>query len=515
MRITVHDGFDTIGGNKISVCSRSGECALLDFGLNFKRWGEFFEEFLNPRTGRVVQDLLRLDLIPSIPVYRKDLTKEFSHNGKYRFVFISHAHADHSGMIGLLDPSIPVLATPETLSIMDVDSELSARNAVWRRFRSKKRELVIGDDVVRGDLRRTVKGSKGELVRRVVRLGNLPPNVETVELESVWESVEVVPVYHSVLGSSAIVMNSDGWWIVYTGDLKMGPSNEEEEWWLENLGKRRLELSTKTRKFIEKVKDMHPMVLIIEGTRVTREESGEEITERDVYENSLSLIGSSNGLVLVDFPIRHLERLLTFLKVALETGRKLVLLPKEYAYLKNLQSLEPAWELSDDERRGLAVYHQGKLRFEPMEREIIKEAIEKGNLVEPEDINASPRDYILFCGYWSITTLLDLEEGVLRNSIYIHSTSESYTEEQQLDVIRFTNWLKRFSIEPHGIEFKGDSVKFTREFHASGHISAHDLRRLVDELKPEVILPVHTLDRRWFESIWGERVCRERILEIP
>jgi len=50
VKITVYDGATTIGGNKIYVGDERG--VFLDFGMNFARYGEFFEEFLTERSGR-------------------------------------------------------------------------------------------------------------------------------------------------------------------------------------------------------------------------------------------------------------------------------------------------------------------------------------------------------------------------------------------------------------------------------------------------------------------------------
>jgi len=94
VHIKIIDGHDCIGGNKILVCSRNGEGFLLDFGVNFKKWSLYFEEYLNPRTGKILHDLLKLDLIPRLNIYRSDLlAPRFDNDERVKFVFLSHAHA--------------------------------------------------------------------------------------------------------------------------------------------------------------------------------------------------------------------------------------------------------------------------------------------------------------------------------------------------------------------------------------------------------------------------------------
>jgi ribonuclease J len=57
------------------------------------------------------------------------------------------------------------------------------------------------------------------------------------------------------------------------------------------------------------------------------------VSEHEVYENGLKAIANSKSLVIADFSPRDIDRLLTFLQIARDSGRKLVILPKG-AYLR-------------------------------------------------------------------------------------------------------------------------------------------------------------------------------------
>ncbi len=122
MRITVYDGAETIGGNKIYV-EESGRGVFLDFGMNFARYGDFFEEFLQERSSRGIHDPLYLGLIPKLNVYRTDLVPSDVDLSAYpklnvEAVLISHAHLDHYGNVGYLHESIPILASATTLAVI-------------------------------------------------------------------------------------------------------------------------------------------------------------------------------------------------------------------------------------------------------------------------------------------------------------------------------------------------------------------------------------------------------------
>ncbi len=544
MRIEVLDGFDEIGGNKIRVVNKKGDAFLLDFGLNFSKWGEFFEEFVNPRTGKIVHDLLKLKLIPRIDVYRRDLLEERFEDGvRYRFLFLSHGHADHVGFVGLVREDIPFLATSETLAILLVASNVG-KHDIKSHLVGKRRKKAGEEEIKNGIREDLFVDAKERLRRSICTLGtkvsssekNILPlfggadggwcefgkwfeerkrDFEVKNLKDLWEDeVLVEHVYHSVIGAAGIAVRVDGYWVAYTGDFRMGPENkEEEEYWLKVLGEKRLELSKRSTRFFDAIKDRRPLVLIVEGTRVTRGENT-NVTEKDVYENSMKVFRNSKKLIIVDFPVRHLERLFTLLRVCMENGRILVLMPKDYAYLRGVETLEPLWRLSEEEREYIRVYHPGKLEYTGLERDALLEAKENGILIGPEEINERPERYAISAGYFDFPHILDLDENVLNGSAYIHSTSEAYTEEQEIDTRRLIRWLKYFNIHPYGLKVEGDHVIFTKDFHASGHVSPTELENILNNVRPDYILPVHTQDRFWFVQRWGDTVLKERVVVL-
>ncbi|HUI38689.1 MAG TPA: ribonuclease J, partial [Thermoplasmata archaeon] len=62
-RLTVFDGASSIGGTKI-LLEQGGTRLFLDFGTNYQRMGEYFEEYLQPRPARGLVDLIELGLLP-------------------------------------------------------------------------------------------------------------------------------------------------------------------------------------------------------------------------------------------------------------------------------------------------------------------------------------------------------------------------------------------------------------------------------------------------------------------
>lgn len=70
--ITVYGGAGEIGGNKILLEDR-GTRLLLDFGTSLGARARYYEEFLTPRSGLGLLDLLVMGLPPLRGVYRDDL----------------------------------------------------------------------------------------------------------------------------------------------------------------------------------------------------------------------------------------------------------------------------------------------------------------------------------------------------------------------------------------------------------------------------------------------------------
>ncbi|MHC4407187.1 MAG: MBL fold metallo-hydrolase, partial [Planctomycetota bacterium] len=124
--ISVYGGARMIGGNKILL--EDGESRLFfDFGTTFKTRDRFFEEYLNPRPGAGILDLLEMELLPPLEgLYRPDLVpagdvwercrdrKGYRELERVDGVLVSHAHVDHTGYISFLREETPVYASALT-----------------------------------------------------------------------------------------------------------------------------------------------------------------------------------------------------------------------------------------------------------------------------------------------------------------------------------------------------------------------------------------------------------------
>lgn len=514
MHLLLLDGANSIGGTKIYLKER-GVGVLLEFGIDFGKWGQFFEEFLRPRVGRGIEDLWKLKLIPKVDgLFRTDLIPtdfhpSYEHTLDVRAIFISHAHLDHCGLVGLTRGDLPIYGSALTAAIAKAMQdtgrlEFYGEITYWNPRAAKAAdprclEAKIGP--YRGRRFFSVSGGARTELQQFWRT---PPNPKALEpgskakrldplpLEQAMGSIDgfvyrAFPVDHSVPGSVAFAFETDDGLVVYTGDLRLHGRYGEA-----------------TRRFAQEMAKERPYILIVEGTRLSRE-GDENITEQQVFDDALAIIkGSAGRLVIADFGPRNIERLETYLALAKETGRKLLVFTKDGYLIEAIAAADVRYQSLLNEK-SLGIFDE--LRLEPRGWEQSFRHRHRSRLVGAEDIRKNCSGYILAFSYNDMNDLLDVDPP--ENSTFIYSSSEPYGEAQRVDMWRLWNWTQFYGMSVHGFKWEGEDESgnptFPGRLHASGHISAEDLRWLIKEIRPRYVLPVHTRNREWFmEQLRGE-----------
>jgi len=116
----------------------------------------------------------------------------------------------------------------------------------------------------------------------------------------------------------------------------------------------------------------------------------------------------------------------------------------------------------------------------------------QGKLVGPEDVRKSPSQFILCFSFFDLDELPSIAPA---GGLYIYSSSEAFDEERQMDVDRLQHWLDHFQIEGVGLprrELDGKPLPEERGLHASGHASGPELLEMVRQIRPRILIPVHT-----------------------
>lgn len=525
--LTGHGGVGEIGGNAF-VLDDGRSRVFLDFGKRFgndkaveKRgavpgWGDYFDEFLQPRTFNLVPDLLSLDLIPDIRgIYRSDLGGDAA-VPDVAGVLVSHAHMDHCGLIGLLRPDIPVLASTESKATMQSVQETGMGGA----------EMDMVHTKARGNLGRTKNGkitNRPKFNPGPERAFDLEPTTDLGE----WD-VRQFPVDHSIHGARGAVLTGKDVSVAYTGDFRLHGRHGD-----------------RSQKYVERIGDVD--VLVMEGTRVRRaSDDGQEPPDSDkeveVEDEIAALVEAEDkrtgpGFVGVSYPPRDLDRLVSIHNVARRVGRTLAISTKQAHLLQTLRGAgrddlpdprqDPHIAVHLPARMVGSIRHplgapvpvaRDDLRLEAVDLEPGEQLalIEKDyatwerdylgwdNAVTSYEIGKDPSAYLMSISYWSITQLIDVFGGRpdKRAGLYIHSQTQPFNDDMLQNERKLQRWLKVFNLG-------------YAETHVSGHVAEEDIHWILDEVRPRVLVPVHSEFPGITADRYQERTGQKALLPEP
>ncbi len=498
MRIKIYDGAESIGGTKIYLYER-GNGIFLDFGLNFQTNALYFKEFLQARSTRGINDPVEMGILPKINIYRRDLIPEDVDLSDFErikvdAILITHAHADHFGNIGFVDFNIPIAGSPITLALIKALSDCGRMPIGMDAFYSSKREKGEDGRILESIHWRKEEslGSRGLIFTRKPsdelrefmathpnRDRHLPFQMEDFSMLNF--EVRAYDVDHSIYGATAYVIEGDIT-LAYTGDIRLHG-----------------ERGNLTMEFAKRSKDAS--ILIVEGTRTSREEHA-YISEEDVKRRIRGDIEEAGNLIIVDFSARNFERLKEIEEVS--KGERGIIITEKDFYMLYALKLGGIDLLSPY----LKVYKSLKNKRDKWIESLNEATDLSDRYVDPRDIRKDPENYILAFSLYDFPNLLDIKPN---GGIYIYSSTEALSEEQELDFITLNNWLKRFNFVPRGFHInKEGKPEFEKGYHASGHASPEDLKKVIGEIDPDIIIPVHTLNPEWFVKNYPEKTKKMR-----
>ena len=459
VEISCFGGVGEIGGNKI-LLKDCDTRIFLDFGMSFNKRGEFFEEFLTPRTANGIGDFLELGLTPDITgIYREDLLTHFGRKPEepnIQGVLLSHAHADHANYISFLHRDIPIYCGKTCLSILEAVEEQSQRSIESEVLNYKKRPLLRKDYKKAPEKRMFNTFRTGDKFS----IGNL--------------DIEPIHVDHSVPGSYGFIIHTSEGALIYTGDLRLHGLHAHM-----------------TKEFVEKASNEKPIAMITEGTRINQRKTDE--SESKVFSDSKNSIKNEKNLSIVDFNFKDIDRFRTFYQIAKDLEKKLVISFKHACFLekyhkeKKLQAPD-----SKDEQIYLLLpkRHTGTYINEDYSESYIKKRMNYPNIIKAEDISKNPSNFMVILNFWYFNMLVDLKPI---NGTYIHSLSEPFNEEMEISFDRMKNWLNHFKLN-------------LKQSHCSGHIDGDSMREIIKRIQPKKLVPIHTEHPELFKKIHNNTI---------
>ena len=466
--ITFHGGVNDIGGNKFLVEDK-GTKILMDFGMSFREEGKFFSQFMGARTSNNLADYFALGILPNIPgMYRRDYARHMELGGDEQTsidaVLLTHAHVDHCKYISLLRPEIPIYCSEASKLIMQNYDETGTDQYLTIKERFQVR-----------------RNKSGELSKKSGDDVQIPRNIQVFEegnkfsIDSI--DVEPMPVDHSIPGVNAFILHTSSGSVANTGDLRFHGRRSQD-----------------TEKFVERCGESELDLILCEGTRVQK---ADPTTEYDVETKSTQIINDTEQLVICGYPIRDLDRLMSFYLAAKNTNRFLVIDLKQAYLLKlfstsshfsklypkpddtNIKIFIPrgTWSLLD---KDLTKFSERLLKMDYKEWQ--KEFLDYPNAIDYRDVASHQKELIFYCSDFNLQNLIDIKPNP--GSTYIRSLTEPFDEEMEIKEEQIKNWFEYFGVISRERDW--------HQIHVSGHGDSTQLMRVIDGADAKKLIPIHT-----------------------
>jgi len=455
VKIIFYGGINEIGGNKI-LLEDEGTKIFLDFGMSFAQRKKYFlDPYLTPRNR---QDLIELNLLPDMP----ELYESLNDNP---FLDMDKVNMDDIGK--LIELGI-IQAEDAEGNIVGLSGDNKLVNGVLLSHAHEDHYKYVGF-IDRANVYCNSQTANLILALKQCNRTNFENDIDNIRIVKKDNPFKIgnllitpVQVNHSAYGSSAYIVNTSIGNIIYTGDFRLG------------------EL---TSNFIKIAKESKPKIMICEGTNVGNKKKDCK-NEEEVMKKMGRILKKSQGLIFIDFSLKNIERFNNVHKLAFEYGKKLAIPTKLFYILArilygNVEDFSKE-VIKNDKFRNLYVYYRKKEKYDKWEKNIIENdlLLGKQKLINASNLKEEElqKQFVVLFSFFDLKCLPDIKP---KNAVFIKSSCEPFDEEMEIDEKIFDNWLDRYNIKRKNI-------------HTSGHIRLEELKKIVKEIKPEFVIPVHT-----------------------
>ena len=341
-------------------------------------------------------------------------------------LFLSHAHADHYGFLGLLPQDTPIYATEETFAMLALDG-------------------ILGDDPTE------------HLEKRPLTSG------QSCEVADIKVTAYIVD--HSAYGACAFLIECDGKRILYSGDIRLH--------------------GVKGVLYKNLPKDVD--YLLLEGTNILRTKSNP--TERDIEKQFVEAFNDApDALHLVWCSAKNIDRICALFRACIRCGKTLAIDPYTANILAAVAQLNPhiPTVTTAKQMRVYFPYYLTKRLLERNPESYIYSLAPRKNKVSYNDFITKPKRYVMLVRPTTLTYLQRIKAPHIR---LVKSIWDGYWDEPNIE--RFRSW-----VEEHCEQVK--------DIHSSGHADTKSLQRIVEHIRPQTIIPIHTDSPSSFGKIFSE-----------
>ena len=272
-------------------------------------------------------------------------------------------------------------------------------------------------------------------------------------------SIKFIRVDHDGYGACGFIISTPDVKIAYTGDIRFHGYLEKE-----------------TLNFIEEAKDSD--ILIIEGVSVSFDEKINDTRDykKKVFNSDFELLDyldsiineNKNNPIFFNYYETNIERIVKIIEIAKKYNKEIVLDAYYANVLKKVVDLDVKYYKFNNKVYDLDFQYEVDINLMQNPKYIFQLPIEN----------------------------LDILNQIPKNSIYLHIDAVPLGEfdsnyEPFLNKIK--NYFKKYYI-----------------LKCSGHAHSDDLFRIIDEIKPKVLTPIHSFKPEMLYNIYGDRILPER-----
>lgn len=476
VRLTPLTGANRIGGGIWHV-QQGRQGLLLDFGIDLSRSADYLGPRLRLRDTRGLLDPLTLGLLPRFDgLYRQDLILdpeilEDADDLDVRALLLTHFHADHASQVYALDPSIAVHSTLITAAMAHADTVTKTGLASEATHLSPRvphdREIGIlrkprGVELIPREWH-TVDGDVPKRMRELWRVDGTDSGLQRSQMAAANIPYAAHEVDHSLFGTCAYELFTSEGSVVFLTDVR-------------SHGR----LGHKTEALVEHMERDHPEVLMLEGTRIGRQDDV-RTTERQAKGRIADQVRrAGRPLVVAIVSPNNLERLAAFNAAAQDVRRKLVVSPRVAVMLENVQAANPGFDFGLDDLLVLDLPRASR----PYWHQDLRERW-ASRLVTQGQIRLDARKYVLATTTQRRNELIELKPD---GALLIYSSSAAYSDEARGEHAALKLWASMFKMDVVGLLPNG---KVDPYLCPSGHLHESDIREICERVRPRRLVPIH------------------------
>lgn len=355
-------------------------------------------------------------------------------------VLISHAHQDHYFGIPFLNRNIPIYMGVVTKRIIQAKYD-SSKVRMETYYRSLKFKTFRTGDVI------DIKGLK----------------------------IEPIHVDHSIPAAYGFIIYTSAGPIVYSGDFRFhGP------------------LAYMTQDLINKARDWSKKnqsrirALICEGTQINKASVESEKNMKRLLKTLIKT--GCYDYFLVKYNLTDWDRFRTFVRTAEKYDWKFIISEKDayFYHLLNKRAIYKTMKnpsIRRDENIIIIKEEPAKYSWQVIIRQLLDKI--EHRTIEMNELKSFSRNFFVHLEYFDDSIIEKINP--LFKGAFISCSTEKDNEQARGQEKTLIKKLTR-----HGLPFY--------RIHASGHAMPHDIRKMIDEINPELVFPMHTKYPEMFQK---------------